>query len=160
MERLASLWVTPTGFLLGRAGLDVLVARERSIPRRWPPLATASAARWPSSWLGRERTSPASSGSTPASQTSAPAATGDVKAPVLVCIGAEDPIVPPDQRAAFEEEMRAAGVDWRLVLYGGAAHSFTNPNAARMAMPGIEYNERADRRSWREMIDFFGEQFS
>ena len=74
-------------------------------------------------------------------QTSAPAATGDVKAPVLVCIGAEDPIVPPDQRAAFEEEMRAAGVDWRMVLYGGAAHSFTNPNAARMAMPGIEYNE-------------------
>jgi dienelactone hydrolase len=30
---------------------------------------------------------------------------------VLVCIGAEDPMIPPEQRLAFEDEMRAGGVD-------------------------------------------------
>jgi dienelactone hydrolase len=78
---------------------------------------------------------------------------------VLVCIGAEDPLIPPDQRRAFEEEMRAGGVDWRMNLYGGAAHSFTNPNASRMGMAGIEYHAPTDERSWRAMVDFFDEVF-
>ena len=42
-------------------------------------------------------------------------------------VGADDPIVPLEQRVAFEEEMRAAGVDWQLVIYGGVRHSFTRP---------------------------------
>ena len=54
---------------------------------------------------------------------------------VLVCIGTEDPLIPPDQRADFEKEMRAGGVDWRMNLYGGAAHSFTNPSASAMGVP-------------------------
>ena len=56
--------------------------------------------------------------------------------PVLVCIGAEDPLIPPEQRAAFEAEMRAGGVDWRMNLYGGVAHSFTNPAAGALGRPG------------------------
>ena len=51
---------------------------------------------------------------------------------VLVCIGAEDPLIPAQQRVDFEKEMRAGGVDWRMNLYGGAAHSFTNPNAGAL----------------------------
>ena len=78
---------------------------------------------------------------------------------VLVCIGAEDPIIPPEQRLAFEEEMRAGGVDWRMNLYGGAAHSFTNPQASAMGMPGIEFHEPTDQRSWRAMLDLFDEVF-
>ena len=74
-----------------------------------------------------------------------------------VLIGTEDPLVPPDQRTAFEEEMRAAGVDWRMNLYGGAAHSFTNPTASAMGVPGIEYHEPTDRRSWAAMLDLFAE---
>ena len=46
---------------------------------------------------------------------------------VLMCVGADDPIIPVEHRLAFETEMRAAGVDWRMNLYGGALHSFTNP---------------------------------
>jgi dienelactone hydrolase len=83
----------------------------------------------------------------------------NIRGRVLVCIGADDPIIPPEQRTAFEEEMRAAGVDWRLNLYGGAQHSFTNPAAAAANLPGIVYDQRTDERSWRAMLDLFDEAF-
>ena len=35
----------------------------------------------------------------------------NIKGKVLVCIGADDPIIPPEQRADFEKEMKAAGID-------------------------------------------------
>jgi dienelactone hydrolase len=78
---------------------------------------------------------------------------------VLALIGADDPIVPPEQRLAFEEEMRAGGVDWQLHLYGGAAHSFTNPGAANVDLPGIDFHAPTDRRSWEAMLDLFDEVF-
>jgi dienelactone hydrolase len=78
---------------------------------------------------------------------------------ILVLIGSEDPLIPPEQRLAFEEEMRAGGVDWRMNLYGGAAHSFTNPSADGSGMPGIKFHGPTDERSWRAMLDFFDEVF-
>jgi dienelactone hydrolase len=54
--------------------------------------------------------------------------------------------------------MRAAGGDWRMVLYGGAVHSFTNPTADG-SNPAIAYDAVADARSWRAMMDLFGEVF-
>jgi len=79
---------------------------------------------------------------------------------VLVLIGADDPLIPEGQRHAFEEEMRAGGVDWQLHLYGGAQHSFTNPRAAQVDLPGIAYHEPTDQRSWRAMCDLFDEVLS
>jgi dienelactone hydrolase len=90
--------------------------------------------------------------------TDRPATAGSITAPVLVCIGADDPFIPADQRLAFEEEMRGAGVDWRLNLYGGAVHSFTNPEADG-SNPALKYDRRADERSWRAMLDLFSEVF-
>jgi dienelactone hydrolase len=89
--------------------------------------------------------------------TSRPQAAKNIKGKVLVCIGAEDPIIPPEQRAAFENEMKAAGVDWRLQLYGGAGHSFTNPAADSRSMQGFFFHEATDRRSWNAMIELFNE---
>jgi dienelactone hydrolase len=91
--------------------------------------------------------------------TAKPAPAGAVKAKVLVQIGADDPIIPPDQRTAFEAEMTAAKVDWRVLVYGGAGHSFTNPDVGAMGRPGFEYNKSADERSWRAMLDLFDEVF-
>ena len=91
--------------------------------------------------------------------TQRPAQAGEVKAGILVCIGADDPMVPAEQRASFEEEMRAAEVDWRMNLYGGAVHSFTNPNAELSGFPGVAYHQSTDERSWRAMLDFFDERF-
>ena len=89
--------------------------------------------------------------------TSRPQAAKNIKGKVLVCIGAEDPIIPPEQRAAFENEMKAAGVDWRLQLYGGAGHSFTNPAADSRGMQGFFFHEATNRRSWNAMIELFNE---
>ena len=89
--------------------------------------------------------------------TTRPENASNIRAKVLVCIGAEDPLITPDERAAFEAEMRAGGVDWRMNLYGGAVHSFTNPNAHRAGFAGIEYHEPTAVRSWRAMLDLFAE---
>ena len=93
-------------------------------------------------------------------QTAAPAAPGTIKARVLTLIGADDPLIPPEQRTAFEEEMRRAKADWQMVLYGNTAHSFTNPAADGKVMPGVIYHAEADRRSWLAMQSFFEERLS
>jgi dienelactone hydrolase len=82
----------------------------------------------------------------------------NIKAKVLVLHGADDPFAPLAQVHAFEDEMRGGGADWQLALYGGAVHSFTDWNA-KGSMKGAEYNEKADRRSWQAMRDFFAEIF-
>ncbi len=88
-----------------------------------------------------------------------PAQPGQVKARVLVLHGGDDPLVPREQVNAFEAEMRQAGVDWQLVAYGGAVHSFTNPAAGNDPSKGVAYDARADKRSWKAMKEFFDELF-
>jgi dienelactone hydrolase len=81
-----------------------------------------------------------------------------IKARVLVCIGADDPMIKPAERAGFEAEMRDAGVDWQMHVYGGTVHSFTNPEAAKRNMPdAIRYSAEADARSWAALEELFGE---
>lgn len=93
-------------------------------------------------------------------ETTAPAKPGAVKAKVLACTGADDPMIPPAQVVAFEEEMRNAKADWQVIAYGNTVHSFTNPDAGKVvALPGVEYNERTDKRSWAAMRTFFEEAF-
>ena len=87
-----------------------------------------------------------------------PADGRNIKCPILVCHGADDPFEKPEDLAAFESEMRDAKVDWRLIKYGGAVHSFTQPDPG-FSNPGARYNERADKRSWQDMKLFFGEIF-
>lgn len=83
----------------------------------------------------------------------------NIKCKVLALHGADDPFVKPEVVAAFEEEMRKAGVDWELVAYGNAVHSFTNPGAGKDASKGAAYNEKADHRSFQAMKAFFAEIF-
>jgi dienelactone hydrolase len=93
-------------------------------------------------------------------ETQAPAEKGKVKASVLVCTGADDPMIPPTQVNAFEDEMRNAGADWQVISYGGTVHSFTNPKADGSIAPGILYNAATDRRAWAAMTAFFNEAFA
>jgi len=86
-----------------------------------------------------------------------PADAKQIKGKILVLHGADDPHVPATDVAAFEQEMRAAGVDWQLVSYGGAVHAFTDPGAGSDPSKGAAYNAAADRRSWQAMKSFFTE---
>jgi dienelactone hydrolase len=88
-----------------------------------------------------------------------PADGRNIKCKILACHGADDPFEKPADLAAFESEMRDAGVDWRLYQYGGAVHSFTDWTADG-SLPGAKYNERADHRSWADMKQFFAEIFN
>ena len=89
-----------------------------------------------------------------------PADGANIRGSVLVLHGADDPSVSAEQKAAFEEEMRNAGVDWEMIVYGNAVHSFTQPGAGNDNSKGVAYNEKAAKRSWQAMLDFLGEIFS
>jgi dienelactone hydrolase len=82
-----------------------------------------------------------------------------IKGKVLTLIGADDPLIPPEARLAFQQELREAGVDWQMTLYGGVGHSFTHPGQDG-SRPGFRYDAQADRRSWAEMARFFEEIFA
>ena len=83
----------------------------------------------------------------------------NIKGKVLVCQGSDDPVAPPEKVQAFEKEMKDAKVDWQFIMYGGAVHGFTNPNNGSDPSKGVAYNEKADKRSWEAMKNFFGEIF-
>ncbi len=94
-------------------------------------------------------------------QTTAPAQPGAVTPKVLVCTGADDPMIPPSHVVDFEAEMRNAGADWQVISYGGTVHSFTNPDAGKtVRLDGVAYNAQTDRRSWAAMRAFFDEIFA
>jgi dienelactone hydrolase len=88
----------------------------------------------------------------------APADGKNIKGKVLVLAGADDPFQKPEDLTAFETEMRDSNVDWQIVFYGGAVHAFTQPNPG-FVNAGAKYNEKADKRSWQAMKDFFAEIF-
>jgi dienelactone hydrolase len=93
--------------------------------------------------------------------TVAPAAdAGSVKARILVCIGGDDPFIPPSRRADFESEMRGLGADWQVHVYGRTVHGFINPAAASVRRPeAVRYSAEADQRSWQSMRNLFAEAF-
>ncbi|MDB6051750.1 MAG: dienelactone hydrolase [Pseudomonas sp.] len=86
-----------------------------------------------------------------------PADANNIKGPVLVMHGASDPLVPKEQLPAFEDEMNAAGVDWQLLSYGGAVHSFTDPHANT---PGKQmYDAKTSKRAFTSMHNLLDEVF-
>jgi dienelactone hydrolase len=75
---------------------------------------------------------------------------------MLVLHGDDDPLVPPEQVAAFKAEMNAKAVDWQIHAYSQTVHAFSRA-AANDPGFGAVYNAAADRRSWQAMLNFFAE---
>jgi dienelactone hydrolase len=140
-----------------QAGLDVLVAQPNSDPARLAGIGycMGGAAVIELARLGAPFLAVAGfhSGFVPGTAEENGAITGKL----LLCHGAEDPIVTAVQRDAFLAEATAAGIDWQLHLYGGVGHSFTNPDIDRLGLAGFAYDENADRRSWAAMLSLFDE---
>ncbi|MFC4595595.1 dienelactone hydrolase family protein [Sphingobium tyrosinilyticum] len=86
--------------------------------------------------------------------TARPAQAGGIKARVAVFTGAKDPLVPPADVTAFQEEMIEAQAHWQLTSYGNAWHSFTNKDVEAMGDPRMAYDADAHTLSWRALIDF------
>ncbi len=59
----------------------------------------------------------------------------------------------------MKAEFNAAKVDWQMIAYSGAVHSFTQKMAGNDNSKGAAYNEKADLRSWSAMRAFFQEIF-
>ena len=161
MARLGPLMSDPLRTrAIGQAGLDVLTSEARTDTSRLAAIGHCFGGTMALELARGGAPLKAVVGFHSGLSTARPEDAKNITGKVLVCIGAEDPMIPSKQRVAFEEEMRAGGVDWRMNLYGGAAHSFTNPEAGAMGTPGIEYHELTDHRSWAAMLDLFRETLS
>jgi dienelactone hydrolase len=81
-----------------------------------------------------------------------------ITASILCLHGQDDPMVPPEQVLALEEELSAAGADWQIHAYGGTMHAFTNPDANNPAF-GTVFNPSADKRASQSIENFWSEMF-
>ena len=82
-----------------------------------------------------------------------------IKPKVLNLCGADDPFEKPEDMRAYEQQLRDNNVDYQIVYYGHAVHTFTDPASDAANIPGSKYNAAADHRSWQAMQDFFNEIF-
>jgi len=159
MGRLGALMGDPDKIReLARAGLAILLAQDEVDPGRLAAIGYCFGGTMALELARSGADIAVAVGFHSGLATQRPANAGEIKAGILVCIGADDPMVPAEQRSAFEQEMRAADADWRMNVYGGAVHSFTNPQAELSGFPGVGYHQATDERSWRAMLDFFDER--
>jgi dienelactone hydrolase len=159
MTRLNELMVDPglTG-RLGRAGLDLLLAQESVDPARVAAIGYCFGGTMALELARDGAELQAIAGFHPGLGMAEPGGSTAIRGSVLMCCGAEDPVVPTESRVAFEADMRASEVaDWRLEVYGGVGHSFTNPRVDELGMPGFGFDAVADRRAWRSLLDLLGE---
>ena len=160
MTRLGVLWEDPDRTrALGSAGLEVLLSHPRTDPSKVAAVGYCFGGAVVLELARGGADLNAVIGLHPRLATRRPQDAGNIRGKVLVCVGTEDPLIPVEERLAFEEEMRAGGVDWRMNLYGGAEHSFTHPWADLVDLPGIRYHQPSAERSWRAMLDLLGEAF-
>lgn len=82
-----------------------------------------------------------------------------IKPKLLLCHGWDDPLGPQDAVVDIGQELTAAGADWQLHAYGHAGHGFTDTSMKDSTRLGLGYEEKADRRSWQAMRNFFAEIF-
>lgn len=82
-----------------------------------------------------------------------------IKTPILVLNGAADPYTSTESIIALEKELDAAKADWQFVNFSGAVHCFAEADAGNNTASGCSYNERAAKRAYNIMGDFFDEAF-
>ena len=71
---------------------------------------------------------------------------GELAAPILALMGGDDPGIPREEIARFEEALAAAGVEHEVVVYDGAPHSFFDRRQQDFA--------EASEDAWQRTIAF------
>jgi dienelactone hydrolase len=82
-----------------------------------------------------------------------------VRGKILICHGAADSFIPEDVAQKTRAALDKGKVDYQFIYYGGAKHSFTNPEADKRGLQGLAYQASADHRSWESMSNLFKEAF-
>ncbi|UNS97890.1 dienelactone hydrolase family protein [Streptomyces tubbatahanensis] len=141
---------------IGRAALDVLRAEPRADPDRVAAIGYGTGGAVALE-LGRAGVGLRAIGTVNALTTGRPGEAARIRCPVWAGVGSQDPIMSAEQRAAFAAEMQDAGVDWRLVVYGGALHAFHHPPVDHDAVPGVGHHPLHARRAWRDLVDLLTE---
>ncbi|HEX3792624.1 MAG TPA: dienelactone hydrolase family protein [Pseudonocardiaceae bacterium] len=143
---------------IGHAALDVLRAESRTDPDRIAAVGYGAGGAIALE-LGRDGVDLRAIGTVNAMTTGRPGAAARIRCPVWAGVGSEDPIVSPAQRAAFAAQMQAAGVDWRLVVYGGALHAFHHPptRTDQTVLPGVGYHPLHAQRAWCDVVNLLAE---
>jgi len=76
----------------------------------------------------------------------------------LVCHGAADKFISPEEIAKFRQNLDSIGAQYTFKAYDSALHAFTNPEATEMGKKfniAVAYNAAADSASWKDMKAFF-----
>ncbi|WP_329619138.1 dienelactone hydrolase family protein [Streptomyces sp. NBC_01255] len=141
---------------IGHAALDVLRAETRTDPEQIAAIGYGTGGAIVLE-LGRDGVDLRAIGTVNALLTGRPGEAARIRCPVWAGVGSEDPIMPPAQRDAFAAEMQAAGVDWRLTVYGGALHAFHHPPVDQKVVPGVGYHPQHAHRAWQDIIGFLAE---
>jgi dienelactone hydrolase len=83
---------------------------------------------------------------------------GATASKILVCHGGADKFVSDEEIKLFRANLDSLKADYTFIVYPGAVHAFSNPDATangkKFGIP-IEYNEAADKKSWADMKAFF-----
>ncbi|MGW2211082.1 dienelactone hydrolase family protein [Streptomyces sp. NPDC001781] len=141
---------------IGHAALDVLRAEPRVDPGRIAAVGYGTGGAIALE-LGRDGVGLRAIATVNGLITGRPGEAARIRCPVWAGVGSEDPIMPPAQREAFTAEMQTAGVDWRLVVYGGALHAFHHPPVDHPAVPGTGHHPRHARRAWHDVVGLLAE---
>jgi dienelactone hydrolase len=93
-----------------------------------------------------------------------PAGFGEKTTPkFLILHGALDPRVPKKVVDEFLASANTEKLDYQLILYSGAVHAFSNPDADKAkaaGLNGVGYNAAAAKHSWEQLKVFLNEVFS
>ena len=79
----------------------------------------------------------------------------EIKAPLLILHGYSDPLVQDDELLGILNTLDSSGIKWKMVIYGGAAHGFSNLFYGNDPSSGTAYNKAVSEDAFREMIEFF-----
>ncbi|MBQ0985546.1 dienelactone hydrolase family protein [Streptomyces sp. F63] len=157
LARVTPLLSTPRRMRdIGHAALGILHAEPRTDPDRIAAIGYGTGGAIALE-LGRDGVDLRAIGTVNALTTGRPGEAARIRCPVWAGVGSEDPIMPPAQREAFAAEIQDAGVDWRLVLYGGAVHAFHHPPVDHPVVPGVAHHPRHAQRAWRDVVDLLTE---
>lgn len=141
---------------IGHAALDVLRAEPRTDPDRIAAIGYGTGGAIVLE-LGRDGVELRGIGTVNALTTGRPGEAARIHCPVWAGVGSEDPMMAAAERDAFAAEMQAAGVDWRIVVYGGALHAFHHPPVDQRVVPGVGYHPRHAQRAWRDVVGLLAE---